>query len=89
MYRTAETRRRDRGGQKVQMQIIMNEEEFRQYLDYLDKKKIALAEHAQLRKAFRELAEAVYNAVDPDARKVIEPEALLRAVEQADKFRWL
>ncbi len=69
--------------------VTMNEEEFKSYLDFLETRKVAVAEHAALRKAFRELAEAVYSSVDPDARKVIEPEALLRAVEQAERFRWL
>lgn len=73
----------------MKITVEMNEEEFAEFMKFREAQKVELANLTALRKEFRAFAEAVYYSVDIDERKVIEPAALMQAVERAEKYRWI
>lgn len=79
----------ERRGQGMKITVEMNEEEFAEFMKFREAQKVELANLTALRKEFRAFAEAVYYSVDIDERKVIEPAALMQAVERAEKYRWI
>lgn len=72
----------------MKITVEMDEAEFLEFTKFRETKQTDRAELNELYGKYKRLGDMVYHAVDPEARKVIEPETLFEAVKVADSARW-